>query len=151
MIRDETVLAYISENDFSGEMSLISSLTSPMKKDSKDKDNSFTDETDNGNNNDDDISMIAKSDVIVNSPTMIVWYWNIEELRKMLRKPKNRGVANALLAYASHELREKLIDSWDIRMQQQQDQREIEQVAVNYLLNGALSKNDEKRMTSNTQ
>lgn len=149
MTRDGTVLANISENDFSGEMSLISSLVTPLK---KEEDTLVIDETGKSNDDgDDDMSMTAKTDVIVNSPTMTVWYWDIEELRDMLLKPKNRGVANALLAYASHELREKLIDSWDIHMQQQNDQREIQQVAINYLLNGALSKDDEKLITSNAK
>lgn len=100
--RDDITLSHLEEADFIGEMDFIRFLT---MKDKEENDSP------------------SLTDVVVNKGGAIVWTWNYNELETFVGT--HRGVANALLAYIGHEVTEKLTDAWTLRMDEQQEKKEL--------------------------
>jgi len=66
----------------------------------------------------------------------VIYVWDYEPLKIYLDQPSHNSTHNALLAYLCHELREKLEDSWRERMLSEEKAAAVQQLAVDYLLNG---------------
>jgi len=84
-------------------------------------------------------SILSTENVTVDSESMTLWYWDFEELKEYLSTHKD--VSNALLAFISHELVEKLTDSWTRIEKDEKQREELQQLAVTYLLDGGLTSN----------
>mmetsp|Transcript_2393 Transcript_2393/g.3514 ORF Transcript_2393/g.3514 Transcript_2393/m.3514 type:complete len:331 (-) Transcript_2393:1513-2505(-) len=103
-------LSKLKQSDFSGEIELIKFL--------EDHEENLKEST---------------RDVVVGAGGAVVWVWEFSTLKETLEA--DRETANALLAYVSHELMEKLTDSWDERIiSTRQEAKEIQD-----LINTALS------------
>jgi len=102
--------------------------------------------------NADDDSDSSDDDVVIgdvsssSSSGAIAYVWDFEELTTFLAKQPS--VKNALLAYVSHELKEKLTDSWELKLDpdtiDQVTRKEKEELANQFLrLMGAVSGGDD--------
>lgn len=79
-------------------------------------------------------SSVANESIIVGSDVITLYTWDFDELQSYLKT--HVFVSNALLAFISHELREKLADSWDMRVEDDKKRIQMEQLAVDYLMEG---------------
>ena len=59
---------------------------------------------------------LALEAVVTSEDGATVYAWDYSELAENLSQLDNRGVANALLAYVCHEMREKVEDAWQDRL-----------------------------------
>lgn len=90
------------------------------------------------NDNDDvstkSFSFVANESIIVESDIVTIYTWDFEELKSYL--DTHVLVSNALLAYISHELQEKLAESWDMKVERDKETAKMEQLTVDYLMAG---------------
>ena len=87
---------------------------------------------------------IATESIVVDSDSLTLWKWDYLELKTYLEN--HRNVSNSLIAYISHEMREKLEEAWNEKKEMEQKHAQLEQLAVNYLLDEVSSqKNREDR------
>jgi len=154
--RDQSYLGKLTENDFAGEIEFMRLMTK------KETSSGECDEVDNNskiehNNiktiddsinfttnqllqNDNDavstnsLSFVANESIIVESDIVTIYTWDFEELKSYL--DTHVLVSNALLAYISHELREKLEESWDMKVERDKETAKLEQLTVDYLMAG---------------
>jgi len=77
---------------------------------------------------------VANEIITVESDVITLYTWDFDELKSYLKT--HLFVSNALLAFISHELREMLAESWDMRVEDDKKSKEMEQLAVDYLMEG---------------
>lgn len=105
--------------------------------DNIDTGNNVTDITNLSNQLYDDASntsSIANESVVVKSDMITMYTWEFDELKSYL--DTHVLVSNALLAFISHELREKLAQSWNMKVEGDKEHVKMNQLAVNYLMEG---------------
>jgi len=79
-------------------------------------------------------SSVANESIIVESDMITLYTWEFDELKSYL--DTHLFVSNALLAFISHELREKLAESWNMRVEDDKKSMKMEQLAFDYLMEG---------------
>uniref|UniRef100_A0A7S4RGH5 Cyclic nucleotide-binding domain-containing protein n=1 Tax=Ditylum brightwellii TaxID=49249 RepID=A0A7S4RGH5_9STRA len=152
--RNGLKLQSISTYDTCGELELISHIDDDDDTTTIASVNVVVDETMHTQaDNADDDSDSSDDDVVIgdvsssSSSGAIAYVWDFEELTTFLAKQPS--VKNALLAYVSHELKEKLTDSWELKLDpdtiDQVTRKEKEELANQFLhLMGAVSSDDVK-------
>jgi len=143
--KNQILLAKLTQNDFCGESEFIdfqmssndligskNGISTEMPTVATNKDESeFTQSHIEKNES---VSDKETVDVIVDSDIIIIWVWDFDELKDFLDHDKI-GVSNALQAYIGHELREKLTDSWQIKIREDKEREKLQQLAVDFLMN----------------
>lgn len=133
--RDRSYLGKVGENDFVGEIEFMRLMAAGIKAPSGNNDATeplITDRTDDDEAS--NSSLVANESIVVESDDVTVYTWEFDELKPFL--DSHVLVSNALLAYISHELREKLAHSWDAKVEDDREKKEMEQLAVDYLMGG---------------
>jgi len=132
--REEVFLSSVSEHDFAGEIDLIRYLTESKKiPDAEDRDDVSFQIMGDENPLAEAINL-ARESCVVESDEMTVYVWDFLTLKDFLGH--QRAVSNALHAYIGHEMREKLEDAWNIRVEDDRDKAHVQQLAVDYLFGG---------------
>lgn len=138
--RNQSYLGDVTNHDFVGEIEFMRLMTADediQSGDNIDNGNNVTDITNLSNQLYDDAlntSSIANESVVVKSDMITMYTWEFDELKSYL--DTHVLVSNALLAFISHELREKLAQSWNMKVEGDKEHVKMKQLAVNYLMEG---------------
>ena len=90
-----------------------------------------------GESNDDKFSSplsITHESIIVQSEYVTLYVFEFDQLKSYLED--HQIISNALFSYISHELREKLSISWEMKTTSDKEKLKLEQLAVDYLMDG---------------
>lgn len=120
--RDRSSLGNVSDHDFAGEIEFMRFMTADKDIKSEGKSNDaesnvidLTDPTKQLQGEAYNSSSVANESIIVESDMITLYTWEFDELKSYL--DTHLFVSNALLAFISHELREKLAESWNMRVE----------------------------------
>lgn len=149
--RNGSYLGSLEPNDFTGEIDFIQYVTLTESDTSKEEsirdplnvDNILSEQSHGHSSDLNSISstpnILAKpsaESIHISSETAVIYVWDYESLKSYLDQPSHNSTHNALLAYLCHELREKLEDSWRERMRSEEKAAEVQQLAVDFLMDG---------------
>lgn len=134
--REEVFLSSVSEHDFAGEIDLIRYLTESKKIPDAENADEVSFQMMGDENPPAEAINLARESCVVESDEMTVYVWDFLTLKDFLVGGNQRAVSNALHAYIGHEMREKLEDAWNIRVEDDRDKAHVQQLAVDYLFGG---------------
>jgi len=133
--RDGSSLAWVSKHDFTGEIEFMRFMTANEDISSEEDSNKMKNTLSNQiNDESSNSSSIAHESIVVESEVVTLYVFEFDKLKSMLAK--DHFLSNALLAYVSHELREKLAWSWEMKVASDKEKIKMEQLAVDYLMEG---------------